>query len=155
MKVHVITNKEIDSKAFTELSEIISHMEKDLRDKIPNDIYNIIEQNKDASYNFKYHTNVDIMPETKALLSVLLSEYLCSDENKLKWKKYDKSYIEVLEKEKKEKYSTNVFQNSKIENLDSNNSDSTSDIPIEYKEENWFKKLINKIKNIFKKGTSN
>ena len=149
MKIHVITSKEIDKKALTELSEIISCMEEGLRLKIPQDLRDIIEQNKDTSYEFKYEKNVSLMPETKALLSVILSEYVSSDQNKEKWKTYDKRATEIIENEKREKYSVDVFGNN--ENNKETIDKTDTNLPTEPLKESWFKKIVNRIKSFFRK----
>ena len=132
------TNK----KALTEISEIISCMKPELKEKIPDEINEFIEQNKDDSYDFEYNKCIEVLPETKAFLSVLLSEYIGSEKTKQKWKEYDLEYITLLEKEKSQNYTTDVFKKSETDKP-------VSPMLTEYKE-SFFQKIINKIKSFFK-----
>ena len=83
------------SKAFSQLREIIKNMKKELRDKIPSDIIEGVEKAKDESYEFEYNPDIplnkhDLLPETKSLLSIIYSDYLCDEKERNKWKEYDK-----------------------------------------------------------------
>ena len=84
-------------KALVELNEIIKHMQPELKNKIPKEIQEEFEENMDKEYTFTYDENIslkeqNIMPETQGLLSVLYSNYLCSEEEKKKWQEYDNFY---------------------------------------------------------------
>ncbi len=131
---------QINKKSLTELSKIISCMEEPLQAKIPNEFYEFIEQNKDTSYDFKYSKGAEILPETKAYLSVLLSEYIGSEETKKKWKEFDYKYNSILEQEKSKNYSTELFK-EEIPHLEN--------LPLEHKE-SFIEKIINRIKSFFK-----
>ena len=94
------------SKAFSQLSEIIKNMKKELREKIPNEVIKAIEKAKDPNYIFKYNPNIsleqqNLLPETKSLLSVIYSDYLCDETQREKWKEYDRYEFELIEKNKK------------------------------------------------------
>ncbi len=147
----MITSKEIDKKALTELGEIISHMEESLREKIPEEVYDVIKENKDKDYEFKYYKGVTLMPETKALLSVILSEYICSENNKAKWKEYDRNAKLAIEANKTKYNSEEMFgknrARSEVTELEENQS-------LMIHKENMLTRIVNKIKNIFKKNTN-
>ncbi|MBO4293655.1 MAG: hypothetical protein J5881_04655 [Clostridia bacterium] len=90
------------SKAFSQLSEIIKNMKKELKEKIPEDLIEAIEKAKDKNYIYKYKPGIplnqqDLLPETKSLLSVLYSDYLCDEDERKKWKEYDRFEAEILE----------------------------------------------------------
>ena len=52
-----------------------------------------------------------LLPETISLLSIIYSDYLCSEEEKKKWDEYDKFELQKLEEIKQQKYNTNnLFQ---------------------------------------------
>ena len=148
--MRVITSKEVDKKALTELSEVISHMERSLKDRIPEEVCDGIEKNKDKAYGFKYHKGVALMPETKALLSVLLSEYLCSDKNKEKWKDYDRNARFAMEVSRTRYDPSEIFKNNR-EEVDNTETPEQAEQALAVQKDNMFTRVISKIKNIFTK----
>ncbi len=57
---------------------------KVLEEKIPRDLIEAIEKAKDKNYIYKYKPGIplnqqDLLPETKSLLSVIYSDYLCNE----------------------------------------------------------------------------
>lgn len=103
-------------KAFVELNEIINHLNTNLKDKIPKKTLEAINNAKDKNYQFKYDNTQSLskqklLPETISLLSIIYSDYLCSEEEKKKWDEYDKFELRKLEEIKQQKYNTNnLFQ---------------------------------------------
>ena len=70
-------------------------MYKYIKDIIPLNVRKSISQKKDNRYIFDYDWNLplykqNLLPETKSLLSVRYSEYICSKEEKEKWEEYDR-----------------------------------------------------------------
>ena len=124
--------------ALSELNGIISNMNPELQAKIPNTLRKNIE--KESDKNYQYRINDSIMPQTKGLLSVMISDYLSNDFEKEKFKSIDKLYIDLTEKQKQRNYSVNdIFKNHLIEEK--------KDI-IEYKVP-LYKRIIRKIKSFF------
>lgn len=107
---------EIYLKAFVELNEIINHLNTNLKNKIPKKTLEAINNAKDKNYQFKYDNTQSLskqklLPETISLLSIIYSDYLCSEEEKKKWDEYDKFELQKLEEIKQQKYNTNnLFQ---------------------------------------------
>lgn len=137
------------SKAFSQLSEIIKNMKKELREKIPSDIIDAVEKAKDENYIFKCNPDIplnqqDLLPETKSLLSIIYSDYLCDESKRNKWKEYDRFETEILEKRKKAKYSNDIFNNNDNKSKVQNSVD-TNLVVIE----KWYVKIWNKIKGLF------
>ena len=131
-------------KAYTELNEIFKILDKEQKDKIPNDFINNISNNMDKDYKFELDSSKgifeqELMVETEALLVEIYERYLAPEEKK------------------KEKYKQNIFENNKkainpqhdknvIESIQKDNI-----LPIESKKENLFEKILNFIKKIFNK----
>lgn len=111
-------NKEY-SKAFVELNEIINNMDENLKNKIPAKMKEDIKRAGDKNYKFSFDKTLKLseqilLPETKSLLSIIYSDYLCPDDEKKKWEEYDKFEIQKQEELKAKKYSTsNLFENTK------------------------------------------
>lgn len=109
-------NEKTYAKAFTELSEIISNMKDSLKNKIPSKTIKAIELAKDKNYKFNYDKSKSLneqtlLPETKSLLSVIYSDYLCSTEERKKWQEYDRFELQKQDEVKAKKYNSSVFEN--------------------------------------------
>lgn len=80
------------------------------------------------------------------MLSYLNMEYLLNDEQKELMKKFHELNEKKLEKEKQEKYNANDLF------LKNTNNNVQSEVAlIEIKEDKWYNKIRNFIKNIFKR----
>ena len=137
------------SKAFSQLSEIIKNMKKELREKIPSDIIDAVEKAKDENYIFKCNPDIplnqqDLFPETKSLLSIIYSDYLCDESKRKKWMEYDRFEAEILEKIKKSKNSNEIFNN----NANKSKEQVVSNTNLVVKEK-WYVKIFKKIKGLF------
>lgn len=151
-------NNRIDiyPKVYYEVNEIIKYMSDSIRDRIPNDIKNAINELMDKNYYFTYDETKplyeqDILQETKAFISILYSEYLCSDEEKLKWNEYDKFERKKLERFKEmQNNEVDVFTklNNKKDALEKENSEIYQ--IVEYKP-NIFYKIFTFFKSLFHK----
>ena len=136
-------------KALAELYVINTYMKQEVKDKIPEELKLSINRNKDKNYSFEYDITLtldkqNLLLETKALLSVIYTEYLCSTEEKSKWDEYDRFYIQNQERLKKENYKEeNIFEKRKNEKR--KNEKEQSLIIIENKKENKLKKFLKMI----------
>lgn len=139
-------------RSFTELNYILNNMSESLRAKIPSDIITMIHTDMDTNYNLdiditKSYTEQNYMDETKAFLSILLSDYLSSDDLKQKWKEFDKEYEEIKKRE-------SVAHDNNISVFDNKETDENIVVdkhPVEAKKESVFRRFVNKIKSIFGK----
>ena len=83
------------NKSLTEVYEVLKHLSKDSYNKIPKEVIEIIENNKDDDYNWKYDVSrkleeQDLSREAISILSYINLEYLLSGEKKDLMKKiYD------------------------------------------------------------------
>ena len=71
-------------KAFVELEAVLKCLNYDDYNKIPKNLINEIEQNKDKEYKYEYNENLkyykwNFLPETKALLYNIFKNYLASE----------------------------------------------------------------------------
>ena len=103
-------------KAFVELNEIINHLNTNSKNKIPKKTLEAIKNSKDKNYQFKYDNTQSLskqklLPETISLLSIIYSDYLCSEEERKKWGEYDNFTLQKQEELKQKKYNNNnLFQ---------------------------------------------
>ena len=140
------------SDVYTEVYEIINHVEKKERNKIPKNVIDFIKENKNDSYNFRIDENrtfenQTLKRETLVFMALISLNYWCeNDEEKEQLIKEFSENDKKREQELREKYNPdNLFKKKNIEN-----STKQSMELIEYKE-NIFIKLWKKIKLIFRK----
>ena len=152
--------KLVYSKALVELNEIIKHMSMDLQNKIPEELQEEFIRNADKNYVFNYDEDLpleeqNIMEETNGLLSIIYSNYLCSEEEKEKWQEYDRFY---KQKKEQQKQSTSSFQEvfpKKAETKEqiaiNEKEDTIKKELVVIKKKNIFQKMLEKIKLWFSK----
>ena len=137
------------NQSFAEVYDIIMHLEKELYDKIPKNFIKIVESNMDKEYkvNIDYNKNINdqnLLQDTRAILSLVYRDYLCSPEEKKELIEKDKKELELEEERKREKYNPdNIFKNANTTKIEESEQKENTQI-VEYKE-NIFKKFINKI----------
>ena len=146
-------NEKTYAKAFTELSEIISNMKDSLKNKIPSKTIKAIELAKDKNYKFNYDKSKSLneqtlLPETKSLLSVIYSDYLCSTEERKKWQEYDRFELQKQDEVKAKKYNSSVFEN--VENDITLNNEKNLQI-LNNKKTSLWEKIKQFIIRLFKK----
>lgn len=142
-------------KSYTEVVTYLSLLSPEELSKIPKEKIELYVKYMDNSYTYKIDFSKNIkeqqmMEETKAILSNLFRDYFANDYQKeriVAKEKYDLEKIEEIKREKYNPYKKLEERNTKNENY---NIAETKEIII-YKE-NFFKKIINKIKNIFNKS---
>ncbi|MCR5145800.1 MAG: hypothetical protein K6B70_00395 [Clostridia bacterium] len=134
--------------AYAELDEILSLMSSEYIDKIPLKFRDFLSREKDTNYIKKIDVNKpleeqNLQRKTLVLLAVLRLNYWCENE---KEKQEFLNELNNNEKEQLERFNTdNLFSNNQKE---TKTEDSQL---IEYKEKNVIQKIIEKIKNIFRR----
>lgn len=88
-------------KAFAEVYDIIYHMDGELIDLIPDDFLDMVENEMDEDYdvNIDYDKNLndqDLLPETRAIITIVYRDYLCDEAEK---EKLDNMIFNEIEKE--------------------------------------------------------
>ena len=142
------------ANAYTEVYEILSCLNNEEYLKIPEELIEVFEENRNLEYEYEINDEQDLskqpmLKETKAILLNIFRDYLATPEQSQKIKKWLQEDREYLEKLKQEKYNSNVFENNKkYEKI--NNEYSKTILPIEIKKQSILYRIINKIKSIFK-----
>ena len=146
------------SKAYTEVLLILSYMEQKYIDMIPKKLLELFNEEKDPNYQPDINPNTSLAEQnlqrkTLALLAMLNLNYWCKDENeKQEMLKMYSENDKKIETEMRERYNPdNLFK--KRENVEQNDEvkEECTDI-IEYKEQNVFKKILNRIIKFFKRN---
>ena len=75
------------TNAFAEVYEIIEHLSEELKNKIPKQFINFIQENKNKNHIFVFDENKSInnqimLEETKTLITIIYREFLCSQGEK-------------------------------------------------------------------------
>ena len=143
-----MTNIQVNLQySFYEISEILRFMPIEYRKKLPEKFIKFIDENK-MNNNFVYNKNItldkqEILEDTKVLLSILYRTYWCSEDKRRELEEEDNNFI-------REKFNPdNIFNNSnKVKNIEEFSDEDKVSL-VEYKE-SIFRKIINRIKDIFK-----
>lgn len=133
-------------ETYTEVYEMLKLMGEDYIKKLPEELYEYIEQNVDPSYIHGVSFNIDdidLSDQAADMITYLNYEYFANEKTKKILEDISNSNIEKL----KEKYDTeNMFQRREIKK----DTIVTENLEIEPVKESFFTKIINKIKSLFK-----
>ena len=142
------------NKRLVEVSVILKHLNKNEYDKIPKELIDRIEKNKDLEYIWNYDEtkdlkNQNVSKDTIAILSYINMQYLLNEDQKKFVQEIFSENQKKIENIKKEKYDTdNLFKNKKVE--DTEVKEETHAL-VEYKEKTFIQKVWDKIKSVFKR----
>lgn len=162
------TKKDIYRKAYSELNEIFNSALSFEVEKIPSNVLENMRSQMDTEYNWSYDysknlMDQDMMSETKALLVEFYARFLCPNEEKERWERYNNICAELIEEERIKQYEQNQIFCKADENTSEEVVENVSEIEVKEittsteltsKEENILSKIVNFIKNlgnIFKK----
>ena len=135
--------------AFKEVSEILKYMDEELVNKIPTKFITFLQENMSKEYDFKINENValekqNISREAENILALLYRNYWATEEEKQEFARLDeqerKSNDEKLQK---------IFKNT-INEFDKEENKDTQIVNVN--NDNFFKKIINKLKKFFRKN---
>ena len=145
-----------DMMAYSEIFEILSLMEEEDKEKVPQEVRDFFEEQRMKEYKPNIRTDIplteqNLRRETVVLLTILVINYWCDSEEE------KQSFINELEKNEKvkkelqEKYNPdNLFKNRKKTKEDVVMEQVENVEMIQYKEnlftklKKWFEKMFNK-----------
>ena len=149
------------ANAYTEVLDILKHISKEDYEKIPKSKIKVFEENCNKNYNFTYDENKTLDEQnvseiTKVIIAILFRDY---------WATKEQRYIIIKKqqeiKDQKQKELMAKFEKNKnISEKDLKKVDVANDLDLDidyaretnleiYKEENIFKRIISKIREIF------
>lgn len=142
------------NKRLVEVDEVLKYLSEEDLSKIPEDIRQLIKDNKDKEYEWEYDDtkplkDQNLNRDTIAFLSYLNMEYLLNEEQKQLMQEIHEFNEKKAEEAKSEKYGVEDLFKKKQENIEPK-VDIQEQSLVEYKE-TFFKRLLNKIKNFFKR----
>ena len=138
--------------AYTEVLEVLKYVPDEDVKKIPKEKLEFYKRNMDNEYDYKLDMTKEFEEQemsdiTKAILANIFRDYWATPYQKERIEAKEKYDLNMLEKEKREKYNPdNIFKKKKEETVIENNN-----LPVEIKKETLFKKLISFIKKILNK----
>ena len=147
------------NKRLCEVEYILNKLEKSYQGKIPKEIWQFINENKDKTYIYNCDDNKKLIDnnihiDTIAILTYINIQYLLNEEQKKLINNKLLNDNSIFENKMREKYNPdNLFKKQKNEVLNYANSDTTKEKAIiAYKEKSFLQKLFDKIKNLFRKN---
>ena len=144
-------------ETYSEVYSILNMLGENYITKIPSKLYQMIKEEKSNEYNPQYDFTIaleqqNIKKEALSMIALFHLNYWCNSEAE-KWELRDllKENEIKYQSELREKYNPdNIFKNRKKEGTISENNISERSI-IEYTEKNFFQKIFEKIKHLFKR----
>ena len=140
------------SEAYSEVLEIIKYLPKEDYDKIPPKLIQLLMVNCNANSEFTYNTALpfekqNLSNDAKLILAIIFRNCWITNEQKDELAKKEKEKIDDIEKEKKEKYNPDKLFEKKEEKIKKELQENHFLEVV--KEEKWYKKIFDKIKNFF------
>ena len=137
-----------------QLNKILSFLPEQTKEKIPNNIWNLIVNKANNNIDTKINKIEDvkeenIFPETRKYLSFIFINYLATENENQEYKQIVKNNELQYQKFLSKKYNVDdIFRkNEKINNIE--NEKQASSLPIQYKE-TFLESVIRKIKKILR-----
>ena len=150
------------ANAYTEVLDILKYISKEDYEKIPKSKIKVFEENSNKNYSFIYDENKTLDEQNvseiaKAIIAILFRDY---------WATKEQRYVIIkkqqeIKEEKQKELMTKFEQNKNISEKDLKKVNVASDLdldidyellgtnmPLYKKEEGFFEKLVNKIKEL-------
>ena len=143
------------ANAYSEVLGILKFISKEDYDKIPESKIELFTVNSNKEYNFVYNPEKtldeqNVSKRAKAIIGILFRDYWATEIQREKIIRKQKNDRLILEEEKKSLYDVdNIFKKRNVSNEEINVKEEVTEM-IVYKE-NFITKLLNRIKNLFKK----
>ena len=131
-------------KAYKEVLEILKYVPKESVNKIPQTIIDTFYAKMDNNYNFSIDINKtfeeqELLVETKAILANIYRDYWATPEEKAKIRAKEQSDMQIINEEKKKKYSVDVFKKENTKKQDTVNE---NNLQAEVKKEKIYEKML-------------
>ena len=138
------------NKRLVEVASILKKLDDEYINKIPQEVWDFITENKDENYVFKYDDNKTLAEQnlsidTISILTYINMEYLLEEEAKRELLDLLKNDEITAEQKKRKKYNPDdLFNNRKAMQKEQVSL-------VEVKIEKWYEKLFLFFKNMFRK----
>lgn len=140
--------------ACTEVLEVLNYISKEDYNKVPKDVIQVLEKNKKNDMTFLYNPWKDINEQEmsaigRLMLASFFRDYWATPEQREKINSFQNNKRKIIEKEKEERFDTKNLFKTKAE-IDEKIEYNTEKTDIIVYKDNIFKKILDKIKSIFK-----
>lgn len=140
------------ANAYAEVYEILSYLDKEEYNKIPKELIEVFEENRNLEYEYEVNeeqdlTNQPMLIETKAILLNIFRDYLATPQQSSKIKRWLYEDREYLDQQKRKKYPGNMFKDNSKKECNTHKEEVM--LPTEIKKQSLIKKIFDKIKSIF------
>lgn len=136
-------------EAAVEVLDILNHTREEDVKKIPKKFMEFLQNNKSKTYisnldHTKDIKEMELKPETEAILGLIYMKYWANEEEKAQFQERIKKNEIAYQEDLKAKYNTdNLFKQKDFENKE--------ELPTVIKQKSFLQKIIDKIKNIFRR----
>ena len=151
----MMTNNIDYIRAYTEVNCLLEYLPKLYIDKLPKELIELIKSQSNEQYNININPNKSLLEQnfakkTKDLIAVMKYNYWSTEEEKKQLEKMFYENEKQNQEELRKKYNMyDIFKRkesiNKEENIDVNK------LPVKVKNENIFKRLLNRLKKLFSK----
>lgn len=150
--------QELSKKAVSQVIDVLSHSEKNIVDRIPKNFVNFLMENEDKSYipNINYADEKwenTLEDDAKGLLALIYRDYIADKDERETLILLEKQEEIERRKKQEEKYDVKkIFkQNQKPTNerLQEEAIQEVQNALMVIKEEKWYERIVNKIKEFF------
>ena len=144
--------------AYAEVDEILKLLETEYRERVPEKVRNFFKEERMPNYNPKIEvgkplTEQNLKRETMVLLAILNINYWCDSEEEKQSFLNELAENEKEKRELEEKYNPDNLFKSKNNNINTDNIIASQNVSlVEYKKQNLFKRILEKITKLFKKN---
>ncbi len=135
-------------RSFSEVNTILKSIPDEMDKKIPNDLKNIIEEERLDSYNPELHQLIvdkNIMPESVVLLGLIYRDFLSPEDLRRSLQIQDDIEYKEFQVLQEKKYS-NMFKNRNIDEDVNNIYENIKDTSVDKYKEKWYKRFLNLFK---------
>ena len=137
------------SEAAVEVLDILKYTREEDVKKIPEKFMDFLENNKSKTYipnldHAKEIKDMGLKPETEAILGLIYMKYWANEEEKAKFEEKIKKNEKLYQEDLNEKYNVEKLFKQKDSTI-------SNELPIEIKRKSFLQKIIDKIKNIFRR----
>lgn len=144
----------INSTAFSEVLEILKYIPIIDYEKIPLDIIEVMEDNSNKDIIIDYNPKISLLEqnisdEAKTIIAIFFRDYWATEKQKEKILAKEKYDNEIEEIEKQKEYNIDFFKNRENKNIHTEQRENITQLTV-YKEANLLKRIITKIKKIFR-----
>lgn len=143
--------KNTTPKAYTEVLELLKFFSTEQVKKIPETKLKVFLKYRDENYNYKVDKTKsffeqNMMPETKAIFTILFEDYWATDEQRKVLKQKEAEAFKELENKKRSLYNPDdLFKNRRINEIENH----TKNANITLLNEKWYNKIILALKSFF------